>query len=187
MQYLLFKSVTSCQKTFSCSLAQTPQLFVHEMEYLPKLSVSSEASCPGLTPYGSRRSSTFRRKSSVYLHRASLMFNQVRKESVVVVLTFWQSFRGVILSIAAAFLFSMSDVMVKSLSDINPSLIAFFRFGGMGLFSLAAITEVTGDKIIMPKSGWIWAICRGVNGAVSLYLYYVALHLLPLANVRSQI
>lgn len=153
------------------------------MEFIPKLSITSDVSVSGINDFVPRKSSYLNRKSSVYLRRASSIFNQVRRESIVIVYTFWQSFRGIILSIMAALLFSIADVMVKSLTNINPSLIALFRFGGMGIFSLAAITEINTENKSMPKSGWIWAIIRGFNGAISLYLYYIALHLLPLTNV----
>ncbi|XP_074602357.1 solute carrier family 35 member G1-like [Brevipalpus obovatus] len=147
----------------------------------PSITITEEVSIDRFE-MGSRKNSFSRRKSSVF-YRASLAFNSLRKESVVMVITFWQSFKGVLFSIVAAFLFSTCDVMVKSLTGISPSLIALFRFGGMGLFSLAALSEVKVDEsLIGPKSGLIWAVLRGLNGAFSLFFYYITLQLLPLAN-----
>ncbi|XP_074597855.1 serine/threonine-protein kinase polo [Brevipalpus obovatus] len=114
--------------------------------------------------------------------RASVAFSNLRKGSVLVVLSFWTSFRGVFLSLLSALLFSITTVIVKFLTGVDPSLMALFRFVGITLFSFAAFDDITMDDVFAPPDCRRWVLLRGIVGATSNYLRYVTLHLLPLAN-----
>jgi len=123
-----------------------------------------------------------RKKSSVFVRRASGLVQNVRKQSIVVVISAWKSFRGIFYASLAALFFAVDATIVKGLSRIDPAFIALIQFLEIGLFSAIALSN-SKENAFGPPEDRLWLILRGLAGASTWYLRYQSLHYLPLANV----
>lgn len=115
--------------------------------------------------------------------QASIAINNLRKQSVAVTLSFWASFRGLFFALLSSAFFSMISVLVKFTSDVDPSFIGLIRFIEMGILASASLASIPDEPILGPKDVRIWMVLRGISGATGMYLRYLTIQLLPLANV----
>ncbi|XP_074598111.1 solute carrier family 35 member G1-like [Brevipalpus obovatus] len=129
-----------------------------------------------------RKPSQVSGSSSSFSRRASETFSNLRRHSVQLTISAWQSLRGIIFAIIASTLFSMSGMMVKFATDVDPALMCLLRFFEMGIFGAASLVSVPNVPILGPRDARIWIFLRGITGATGMYLRYVTIHLLPLAN-----
>lgn len=142
------------------------------VETVKRLSLSNVSNVSKLNPP----------KEPHFFRRASAGLNQLRKESAVVVISLWHSYRGIVFAAFSALLFSVDGTLVKGLSAVDPAFIALFQFIEIGLFSLAALSN-TRENALGKSQVRFWLILRGLLGATTWYLRYKTIHILPLANV----
>ncbi|XP_054166947.1 solute carrier family 35 member G1-like [Oppia nitens] len=92
-----------------------------------------------------------------------------------------QALKGITLTILSALFFSVTTVIVKYVTDVQPAQMAFFRFTGILLFTIPVLLEINSNPF-GPSNSRLWLIVRGLAGATSLYCRYSALHYMSIAN-----
>lgn len=90
---------------------------------------------------------------------------------------------GVSLTILSAFVFSITTVIVKLVTDIKPSQMALFRYIGIMILAFPVVLE-SGHSFLGDGSliWFFWMILRGVSGCTSLFFRYSAVTYISLAN-----
>lgn len=121
-----------------------------------------------------------KRKESIHSRRPSI---NVRKDSLASVISIWFSFRGIFFTALAALFFSLNASIVKHLTGVNPSLLALMRYAGTVLLSTPSLRGTKMHTIFGPPESRKWILFRALTGASAMYLRYVTVRLLPLANV----
>lgn len=155
--------------------------FVNLSQTLPKIKAStklSESHVDCKTPSINSSSNHVSRPSSSSMH-------QLRKNSIIVVQSFWKSFRGVLFTALATLFFAINASIVKHLTIINPALIALFRYVGTLILATATLREAKIEAIFGPSECRKWIIFRALTGSMAMYLRYATVQLLPLANVGT--
>lgn len=90
-------------------------------------------------------------------------------------------YRGLFYSSMSSVFFSLSSVIVKYVSDIKASELAVLRFVGILIFTLPLVIYSREDPF-GPRKVRHLLILRGLVGATSLYLRFVAFQNLPIAD-----
>lgn len=90
-------------------------------------------------------------------------------------------YRGLFYSSMSSVFFSLSSVIVKYVSDIKASELAVLRFVGILVFTLPLVIYSREDPF-GPRKVRHLLILRGLVGATSLYLRFVAFQNLPIAD-----
>lgn len=116
-------------------------------------------------------------------HSSSSIPSPFRKSSLIVVVSFWKSFRGVLFTALATLFFAINASIAKHLNVIDPSLIALFRYGGTMVLSTPTLRKATLEEVFGPADCRIWIVFRALSGSMAMYLRYATVQLLPLANV----
>lgn len=90
-------------------------------------------------------------------------------------------YKGLFYSSMSSVFFSLSSVIVKYVDDINASELAVLRFVGILIFTLPLVIYSREDPF-GPRPARHLLIIRGLVGATSLYLRFVAFQNLPIAD-----
>ncbi|XP_074601885.1 solute carrier family 35 member G1-like [Brevipalpus obovatus] len=121
-----------------------------------------------------------KRKESIHSRHPSISI--IRKDSLASVMSLWFSFRGIAFTAMAALFFSLNASIVKHLVGVNPSLLALMRYAGTFLLSTPSLRGSKMYTIFGPPESRKWILFRAITGATAMYLRYVTVRLLPLAN-----
>ncbi len=90
--------------------------------------------------------------------------------------------KAVLLSISAAFVFSIMNMLVKYISHSIPSTeVGFFR-GLFGLVYIAVFIYIKKVKFSKTERGWL--LLRGFIGSMYVVVYFFALSVMPLGDLN---
>ncbi|XP_015927195.2 solute carrier family 35 member G1 isoform X2 [Parasteatoda tepidariorum] len=90
-------------------------------------------------------------------------------------------YKGLLYSSASSVFFSLSSVIVKYVKDIAPAELAVLRFVGILIFTLPLVVYSREDPF-GPRPLRHLLIFRGLVGATSLFMRFVAFRYLPIAD-----
>lgn len=90
-------------------------------------------------------------------------------------------FRGILYSSLSSLFFSLCSAIVKYLDDIHPGELAVFRFVGI-LGLTIPLVVYHGHNPLGPPHLRHYLVLRGIAGATSLFLRFVAFRYLPIAD-----
>ncbi|GFX40030.1 solute carrier family 35 member G1 [Trichonephila clavipes] len=90
-------------------------------------------------------------------------------------------YKGLFYSSSSSVFFSLSSVIVKYVKDISPGELAVLRFVGILIFTLPLVIYSREDPF-GPRKVRHLLIFRGLVGATSLFLRFVAFRYLPIAD-----
>lgn len=90
-------------------------------------------------------------------------------------------YKGLFYSSMSSVFFSLSSVIVKYVDDISPGELAVLRFVGILIFTLPLVIYSREDPF-GPRSARHLLVLRGLVGATSLFLRFVAFRYLPIAD-----
>ncbi|KAI2805208.1 hypothetical protein BLOT_004200 [Blomia tropicalis] len=93
----------------------------------------------------------------------------------------WSLYKGIFYSSLSSIFFSLSAVIVKYLKDIHPGQLAVCRFVGIFVLTIPLIVYHDLNPFGPPELRHL-LILRGLAGATSLFLRFVAFHYLPIAD-----
>ena len=93
------------------------------------------------------------------------------------------AFLGIILAIIAAFIFSVSALMVKLAESVPSIEVTFMRLTLQMVFSLPAMIFFN-DKFIYPWKQSRFLLLRGISGTTAMTLMIYAVKHMPLADAR---
>lgn len=89
---------------------------------------------------------------------------------------------GVLIVFMSAFMFSITNVMVKAVDRVDPFTIAFFRF--LGIFFPAIPVILYQNNEFFPKGHRKMLIIRSILGSTNLLIHFYALKHMPIADVN---
>ncbi|KAG8190162.1 hypothetical protein JTE90_008696 [Oedothorax gibbosus] len=90
-------------------------------------------------------------------------------------------YKGLFFSAMSSVFFSLSSVIVKYVKDISPGELAVLRFVGILIFTLPLVI-LSREEPFGPRPVRHLLIFRGLVGATSLFLRFVAFRYLPIAD-----
>lgn len=90
-------------------------------------------------------------------------------------------YKGLFYSSMSSVFFSLSSVIVKYVKDISPGELAVLRFVGILIFTLPLVIY-SREEPFGPRQSRHLLIFRGLVGATSLFLRFVAFRYLPIAD-----
>lgn len=90
-------------------------------------------------------------------------------------------YKGLFYSASSSVFFSLSSVIVKYVHDISPGELAVLRFVGILIFTLPLVIH-SREEPFGPRKVRHLLIIRGLVGATSLFLRFVAFRYLPIAD-----
>lgn len=87
---------------------------------------------------------------------------------------------GVLLAALSSIFFSLSSLIVKWLSDVDPLVLADIRFVGILLTSIPIL--IYKNQTPFPKGQRLMLALRSIAGAISISLIFYAIRFMPLAD-----
>lgn len=121
------------------------------------------------------------------IKKVSLIANNLRRSSSTFIVSNWYQYQGFFYLFCSSIFFSLNALTIKHLIEIHPTLIAFARFNGQAILTIAAIPKWTTEFTFGPSNVRYLLITRSICGGIALLLRYNAFLLLSLAEVSGTI
>ncbi|XP_023230758.1 solute carrier family 35 member G1-like isoform X1 [Centruroides sculpturatus] len=93
----------------------------------------------------------------------------------------YKLYKGLFFSSLSSVFFSLSSVIVKYIDELHPGQLATLRFVGILVFTMPVVTY-SKEPVFGPKKVRHFLIIRGLVGATSLFLRFLAFRYLPIAD-----
>lgn len=93
----------------------------------------------------------------------------------------YKLYKGIFFSSLSSIFFSLSSVIVKYMKELHPGQLATLRFLGILVFTMPVVAY-SQEPVFGPKKVRHYLIIRGIVGATSLFLRFLAFRYLPIAD-----
>lgn len=107
--------------------------------------------------------------------------NQRGRQRLRSLLSRLRSLVGIALGFLSSFFFIAAGIIVQSLTGYDAAFLSSFRFAGILLFTIPLLIENRTNPFGTPETRFL-VLARGLLNATSLYLRFLSLQLLPIAE-----